>query len=100
MSMTNCVNCGSAKDVNETVCPFCGTSYFDLTDIDLCGNKLCILRLKMPGSGNIFEMKAYPRMANITMEPDSYSMRDVTGRLYRVERSMNITADISFAGVR
>ena len=100
MSMTNCVNCGSAKDVNETVCPFCGTSYFDLTDIDLSGNKLCVLRLKMPGSGNIFEMKAYPRMANITMEPDFYSMRDVTGRLHRVERSMNITADISFAGVR
>ena len=28
MSMTNCPNCGSAKDPHVSVCPFCGTSYF------------------------------------------------------------------------
>ena len=69
MSKTNCPNCGSAKDVTEIVCPFCGTAYFDMADIDLEGKTPCILRLKMPGTNSLFLMKAVPRMANITITP-------------------------------
>ena len=76
MSKTNCVNCGSAKDVAEIVCPFCGTAYFDMADVDLDGRTPCILRLKMPGTNNLFLMKAIPRMASITFVPQTM---DITG---------------------
>ena len=91
MSKTNCVNCGSAKEVTEIVCPFCGTAYFDMADIDLDGRTPCILRLKMPGTNNLFLMKAIPHMASITFTPhtmeitglnDSYS-RYITGSIDR-----------------
>lgn len=32
--MTNCVNCGAAIESHIEKCPFCGTSYFDFTNID------------------------------------------------------------------
>ena len=70
MSKTNCVNCGSAKEVTKIVCPFCGTAYFDMADIDLDGRTPCILRLKMPGTNNLFLMKAVPTLASITMTPN------------------------------
>jgi len=71
MSKTNCVNCGSAKDIGQIVCPFCGTAYFDMADVDLDGRTPCILRLKMPGTNNLFLMKAIPYMANITFKPET-----------------------------
>lgn len=76
MSKTNCVNCGSAKDVTEIVCPFCGTAYFDMADVDLDSRTPCILRLKMPGTNNLFLMKAIPHMASITFVPHTM---EITG---------------------
>ena len=68
MSMTNCVNCGSAKDVNATICPFCGTSYFDLTDIDLSERQHpCVVRFKYHDI--VFQMKAFVGLAEFTMRP-------------------------------
>lgn len=68
MSMTNCINCGSAKDVHAKVCPFCGTSYFDLTDIDLsCDRRPCVVRFKY--GENIFQMKAFLTLAELTVTP-------------------------------
>ena len=68
MSMTNCVNCGSAKDIHAKVCPFCGTSYFDLTDIDLSKDrKPCVVRFKY--GENIFQMKAFLTLAELTVTP-------------------------------
>lgn len=67
MSMTNCVNCGSAKEVSATVCPFCGTSYFDLTDIDLDQHHPCVVRFKF--NDHIFQMKAFVGLAEFTVIP-------------------------------
>ena len=43
---TNCVNCGAAIDIDEQKCPFCGTSYFDLTDIDFTASDPVAVRMK------------------------------------------------------
>lgn len=100
MSKTNCVNCGSAKDVTEIVCPFCGTAYFDMADVDLDGNTPCILRLKMPGTNNLFLMKALPRMASITFIPntlDITGLRDVVP--HRIVSSVDREVKLEFIGV-
>lgn len=100
MSKTNCVNCGSAKDVTEIVCPFCGTAYFDMADIDLDGRTPCILRLKMPGTNNLFLMKAIPHMASITFTPrtiDFTGLGDVMPR--HIVESIDREVKIEFIGV-
>ena len=99
MSMTNCVNCGSAKDADASVCPFCGTSYYDLTHIDLSGKKPCVLKLKLPGSDSVFTMKAYPGIANLTFRPvtcDITSLQDSTPRY--IHQYDEITCDLQFRG--
>lgn len=96
MSMTNCINCGSAKDIHEKICPFCGTSYFDLTDIDLGERSApCVVRFKY--KDNIFSMKAFVRMAEFTVRPsymDITSLYDSGPRFYH--HSDEVSANIEF----
>lgn len=94
MSMTNCVNCGSAKEVSATVCPFCGTSYFDLTDIDLDQHHPCIVRFKY--GGDIFQMKAFVNMASFEIAPDVCGIADGCGGWHSFAMNNNVTAHIEF----
>ena len=97
MSMTNCINCGSAKETTQSVCPFCGTSYFDLTDIDLFRTTPCVVRFKMDGT--IFQMKAFVSRANFNIEPEcmEISSLDDTAPRY-LKTGNNITVDVEFVG--
>jgi len=99
MSMTNCVNCGAAKEVSASVCPFCGTSYFDLTDIDLSEDrKPCVVRFKY--NKNIFQMKAFLTLAELTITPN---IMEVTSLGDRTERYVaghdDVRANIEFVCV-
>ena len=89
MSMTNCVNCGSAKDVDAKVCPFCGTSYFDLMDIDLDQRHPCVVRFKF--QDHIFQMKAFVGLAEFTIAPKTL---DVTSFNDRYTRHLHVRDDI------
>lgn len=40
----NCKNCGAPIDIKSNKCPFCGTSYFDLSDIEI--DKPVFLKIK------------------------------------------------------
>ena len=97
MSMTNCVNCGSAKDADAKVCPFCGTSYFDMTDIDLDGRHMCVVRFKHGES--IFQMKAYLSLAEFTLHPVEFDIRNSLGYIQRLQTHNNISARIEFKSV-
>ena len=47
MISRNCPNCGAPYDVLLHKCPFCGTSYFDITSIDLQNSEECFLKIKL-----------------------------------------------------
>lgn len=46
MKEKNCPNCGSPYNPFLNACPYCGTSYFDLTSIDLTNKQPVFLKLK------------------------------------------------------
>lgn len=48
MSKTNCINCGAAKDTSEIKCPFCGTTYLDLTAIDFASGDPVVCEFVLP----------------------------------------------------
>ena len=48
MSKTNCINCGAAKDIEEIRCPFCGTTYLDLTAIDFASGDPVVCQFVLP----------------------------------------------------
>lgn len=95
MSMTNCPNCGSAKDPQISVCPFCGTSYFDLTDIDL-GKRSAPALVRFKYNNTIFSMKAFVRMAEFTITPNYLEVTSLNDRRTFVHHSDDISANIEF----
>lgn len=46
MKEKNCPNCGSPYDPSLNACPYCGTSYFDLTGINLTDKEPVFLKIK------------------------------------------------------
>lgn len=69
MSKTNCVNCGHGKDPDAIKCPFCGTTYFDLTGIDLSMRDPVVLMVKDPRTKSTISMKAVPVDFNLNISP-------------------------------
>lgn len=47
MSERNCPNCGAPYKIELNTCPYCGTSYFDMSAIDINEGKSFYLKLKM-----------------------------------------------------
>lgn len=73
---TNCVNCGAAIDIDEQKCPFCGTSYFDLTDIDFTSHSPVALRMKIPylNGGAMVTMLAMPKLRDFNVNTEYVSL--------------------------
>ena len=79
MSKTNCINCGAAKDTDEIKCPFCGTTYLDLTSIDFSSGDPVVCQFVLPNNITIGDSKAKavmsmlarPCLETMSMEPNS-----------------------------
>ena len=78
---TNCVNCGAAIDTDVCKCPFCGTSYFDLTAIDFTSNEPVVLKLKAPSTRGtvLVSMLALPKLGEINQTVDNVCCYDGRG---------------------
>ena len=79
MSKTNCINCGAAKDTDEIKCPFCGTTYLDLTAIDFASGDPVVCQFVLPNNITIGDSKAkavmsmlaIPRLETMSMEANT-----------------------------
>lgn len=47
MEKLNCLNCGAPIEPFNHRCKYCGTSYFDLTSMDINGDKPFYLKIKI-----------------------------------------------------
>lgn len=47
--MKNCINCGAPLESEVNKCPYCNTSYFDISAVDLSSHSPIYLKLKMNG---------------------------------------------------
>lgn len=78
MSMTNCINCGAAKELDAMKCPYCGTLYLDLTALDLDNNTPVACVFRMPSCLSDVDkvtMLAQPYLESIEQdEPDVYTI--------------------------
>ena len=63
----NCENCGAPIDMETDKCPYCGTSYFDFSNIEI--DAPIILKLKY--QGQLFIAKAF--CANVAIETFKYN---------------------------
>lgn len=105
MSKTNCINCGAAKDTSEIKCPFCGTTYLDLTAIDFASGDPVVCQFVLPNNvriGNsdgrvIMSMLAVPQLDEISQTANTI---DITGcggrRISSITTGYNINVGVSF----
>lgn len=63
----NCPNCGAPYDVGLSKCPYCGTSYFDLSYLQI-GNEPFYLKIKDPARGIVFTQKCYLKNVDVSIE--------------------------------
>lgn len=98
MSKTNCINCGAAKDVEDVKCPFCGTSYFDMTAIDL--NESLPVALMIRKGRFVFQMLAKPELQSVSIEDDIDYVTDwKESHLGQFTKSRTVTAGVQFRAV-
>ena len=109
MSKTNCINCGAAKDTSEIKCPFCGTTYLDLTAIDFSSGDPVVCQFVLPNNirlGDsdgrvIMSMLAVPQLEEISMAAKTVDVYggDNPYPLARFTQSWDMNVGVSFMPV-
>lgn len=97
MSKTNCVNCGAAKDMSELKCPFCGTTYLDLTAIDFDSGDPVVCQFVLPHSGRtVMSMLARPMLEEFSVMYDTPYTIEGFGKRPYVQTAPDINVGILF----
>lgn len=99
MANRNCPNCGAPYDINLNKCPYCKTSYFDLTAIDIYNRDPFYLKLK--AGSMVFTSKVMVKPdALITISQDSVDCVNNMGTiLSKTVKSKSVDIDIGFQSV-
>lgn len=99
METRNCPNCAAPYDVTLNKCPYCGTSYFDISCIDIDSFEPFYLKLKK--GNNTFVSKVIIGDSCITFG-DSYITFDTNGQLIKnklmIEKN-HVDIDLHFESV-
>ena len=103
MTQRNCPNCAAPYNVELNKCPYCGTSYYDLSALDLTAREPFYLKIKvdMNGSPCYITQLVRPKI-DISMElsTDIGECYDEIGnRLATYTRSKGLTTNLSFEAV-
>ena len=103
MNQRNCPNCGAPYDVKLNKCPYCGTSYYDLSALDIDAQEPFYLKIK----SNINGMPCYITqlvrpMRDMSMEWNMEST-DVLGfggsRSYSFVKNQTLTTNLRFQAI-
>lgn len=99
MRQKNCPNCGAPYDINLNTCPYCKTSYFDMSCINIDDREPFYLKLKINGMVFTSKVIADPNMS-IEVRTDDVSAVDTSGNiLLRKTVSKNVGIDMRFYSV-
>lgn len=83
MSKLNCPNCGAPISADNNKCPYCDTSYFDLSSIDINNDEPFYLKIRMGNMTLTQLVRVLPDMS-INLESNSCSIYNPSGdKLYK-----------------
>ena len=104
MMQRNCPNCAAPYDVEFNKCPYCGTSYYDLSALDLSAREPFYLKIKVDMNGQpcYITQLVRPRIDNISMEfnSDTVEYRSGIGNMVtKVTRNNSLVTNLSFEAV-
>ena len=99
----NCPNCAAPIEPELNKCPYCGTTYFDMSCIDFENEKPFYLKIKTKYKGFDCYITQFVKPKLTTIE-QSYSTNDITGgrgnlTILRETFEKGQTTNISFGGI-
>ena len=103
MTQRNCPNCAAPYNIELNKCPYCGTSYYDLSALDLMAREPFYLKIKVEMNGKecYITQLVKPRMdMSMDFSSDGVDYYDGIGnRLAAYTRSKGLTTNLSFEAV-
>ena len=101
--MTNCLNCGAPFDVNKEKCAYCGTSYYDMSALDINGDKPFMLKIKTKMNGAECYITQLVRVLpeiNIEMNSETVDAVDYRGiPILSLSYNHSMTTNLTFQAV-
>jgi hypothetical protein len=99
MNKLNCPNCGAPISAVDNKCPYCNTSYFDLSSIDINNNEPFYLKIQM-GKMTLTQLVRVLPDTSINLESNSCSFYDsLDNKLYEFTTSNNMFTDLKFEAI-
>lgn len=96
----NCPNCGAPIDKETNKCPYCNTSYFDFSDIDIDGEEPFYLRIKKGDTYIVSLVRAKNTNIIFTEERTTfYGGKGGYTKLANAISSSSVKLDIEFQSV-
>lgn len=103
MHNRNCPNCAAPYDVGLNKCPYCGTSYYDLSALDLTAREPFYLKIKAEMNGQlcyITQLVRFKPDMSIEISSETNDTYDLLGnRICSYTKSHTMTTNISFEAV-
>ena len=97
--MINCPNCAAPVNPQENKCPYCGTSYFDMSAIDIDHGEPFYLKLKLNGMVITQKVVARPDI-EITVSNDYADVISGNNKMVsRYSMGSNLSTNITFEAV-
>ena len=95
----NCPNCGAPYNVELSKCPYCETSYFDLSCLQI-GDKPFYLKIKDPARGIVFTQKCYLKNVDVSIESHNTYVDSPLGcKSFAMCTSRDLMMDLSLEAV-
>ena len=99
MNKLNCPNCGAPISADTNKCSYCGTSYFDLSSIDINNNEPFYLKIRMGKMTLTQLVRVLPDMS-VNFESDSCSICNPLGeKLYTFTTSNHMFTNLNFEAI-
>ena len=103
MRNRNCPNCAAPYDINLNKCPYCGTSYYDLSALDLTAREPFYLKIKTELNGQpcyITQLVRFKPDMSIEIISETDSVYGLGGSVIcNFVRNQTMTTNISFEAV-
>ena len=94
----NCPNCAAPYDISLNTCPYCNTSYYDLSSIDFTNGKPFYLKIKI--NNMYITQKVIPKLSGINIESEDVIATTSRGdKIMYFTKTSSMHTDVRFIAV-
>lgn len=95
---THCPSCAAPLEIGEVKCPYCGTTYYDLSAIDFNSNEPIFLTIKKDNM--LITQKVKPQTFSFESSCDEVFATDSLGhKVMALKTNMTLDTNITFTAI-